>query len=55
MQISQANYRLRNAKNYYLREYFYNVMYSANSCRVQEARIVTKSFLVAPSIVLPFG
>ena len=31
MQILQANYRLRNAKNYYLQEYFYNVMFCANS------------------------
>ena len=46
---------MRNAKNYYLQEYFYNVVCSANSSHVQEARIVTKSFLIAPRIALPFG
>ena len=44
MQILQANHCLRNAKNYYLQEYFYNVMYSVNPFGVQEARIVTKCF-----------
>ena len=44
MQILYENDRLCNAKNYYLQEYFYKVMYGANLYRIQEVRIVTKVF-----------
>ena len=42
-------------KLFFLQEYLYNVMYSANSYRVQEVRIVTKSFKIAPRKAISFG